>query len=250
MTLRVVSGHQPTYLPWLGLIHKASLSDVFVYMDDVQYLSQDWNNRNKIKTSLGQSKWLSVPVDLKNSDGKLLKDILIASEENLSEKQRWYTHHWATLQSSYGKCPYFKTYRDFFHWIYMEKRWKKLSDLNLTILKQIFEWFNITSEIKVASDLKFQNKKSDLVLEHAEHFKADVVVCGALGKNYIRMPDFESKGIKVYFQDYQHPSYNQPFGNFLSHLSFVDLLFNRGPEAQVVCFDNNIKKEDLCRSLN
>ena len=33
-----VSGHQPAYLPWLGLFHKLYLSDVFVYMDTVQFL--------------------------------------------------------------------------------------------------------------------------------------------------------------------------------------------------------------------
>ena len=48
--MNIVSGHQPVYLPWLGLFHKISLCDKFVYMDTVQYLNNDWNNRNKIKT--------------------------------------------------------------------------------------------------------------------------------------------------------------------------------------------------------
>jgi hypothetical protein len=44
VSIRIVTGHQPVYLPWLGLFHKISLADVFVLMDDVQYLVRDWNN--------------------------------------------------------------------------------------------------------------------------------------------------------------------------------------------------------------
>ncbi|HNQ50905.1 MAG TPA: WbqC family protein, partial [Candidatus Omnitrophota bacterium] len=76
----IVSGHQPVYLPWLGLIHKASLCDVFVFMDDVQYLTQDWNNRNMIKSPQGKAIWLTVPVDLKHSASDRLQDILISGQ--------------------------------------------------------------------------------------------------------------------------------------------------------------------------
>ena len=66
--MKIISGHQPVYLPWLGLIHKAFLADVFVFMDDVQYLSQDWNNRNRIKNPQGKAIWLTVPVNIKGSN--------------------------------------------------------------------------------------------------------------------------------------------------------------------------------------
>lgn len=61
--MTIISGHQPVCLPWLGLLHKALLADRFVFMDDVQYLRQDWNNRNKIRTP-GGWQWLTVPVAL------------------------------------------------------------------------------------------------------------------------------------------------------------------------------------------
>ncbi len=83
--MKIVSGHQPVYLPWLGLIHKAALSDVFVFMDDVQYLEQDWNNRNRIKTPQGKPIWLTVPVDLKNSPSRIIKDIRIKEPVYLCE---------------------------------------------------------------------------------------------------------------------------------------------------------------------
>ena len=73
----ILTAHQPTYLPWLGLFHKIALADKFCFFDDVQYQPKDWNNRNKIKFSNGKENWLSVPVkrtnylDLFDPDGSI-----------------------------------------------------------------------------------------------------------------------------------------------------------------------------------
>ncbi|MFA6316412.1 MAG: WbqC family protein [Elusimicrobiota bacterium] len=244
--MKVVSGHQPVYLPWLGLLHKASLADVFIQMDDVQYLEKDWNNRNKIKTSQGKEQWLTVPVDLKSSASNLLKDIRIFQEPG-PVARRWQARHWTALQSCYGKAPFFAQYRPFFEDLYLGRTWESLAELNLAILKQAFAWFNVSAEIVLASTQGFTGKKSDLVLEHAVRFKADVVVTGALGKDYIREDDFRAKGVRVRFQDYKHPTYEQRFGGFLPRLSFVDLLFQHGPASPEIAFAENWTREDLCR---
>jgi hypothetical protein len=242
--LKVITGHQPAYLPWLGLIHKASLADIFIYMDDVQYLEQDWNNRNQIKTGNNQSSWLTVPVDLKNSSSRILKDILI-KDEGLPFEKSWRAKHWNALQMSYGKAPYFKEYRPLFEGLYCDVSWKFLSELNLKILTQLFEIFQVKAKVVVASELNFLEKKSDLILEHATHFEADIVVTGMHGKDYIQTEDFKKKGVKVVFQDYQHPVYPQRFEGFVPRLTCLDLLFNCGPESVEICFSNNITRNDL-----
>lgn len=246
--MKVVSGHQPAYLPWLGLIHKASLADVFIYMDDVQYLEKDWNNRNRIKVASGKAVWLTVPVNLKGSESKILKDIRIA-EAGISKEKSWQGRHWKSLSISYGKAPYFKKYKDFFEWLYLENKWEKLTDLNLAILKQVFSWFDIKTKLIIASTQSFKKKKSDLVLEHGLRFDADIVVTGIQGKNYIGEEKFSKQGIKVIFQQYNHPAYKQRFEGFVSHLSFVDLLFNCGPDSRGICLNGNIKKEDICKEV-
>ena len=194
--MRIVSGHQPVYLPWLGLIHKASLSDVFIYMDDVQYLDRDWNNRNRIKTPQGKPIWLTVPVDLKNSPSRLLKDILIA-KENVPAGKSWQIIHWNSLKMAYSGSPHFKQYKDFFEWYYLQNKWEKLTDLNLCLLRQIFSWFEIKTELVIASEHNFKGQKSDLVLEHGLRFMADVIVTGIYGKDYIEEEKFKEKAQAV-----------------------------------------------------
>lgn len=242
--INVVSGHQPAYLPWLGLIHKASLCDVFIYMDDVQFLNRDFNHRNRIKTSFDKVSWLTVPVDLKKSSSNLIKDILIVKEKVKIERT-WQTKHWKAIQASYGKTKYFKQYSPFFEWVYLENQWTMLSDLNIVLLRQMFDWFGISPQLVIGSKENFKGKKSDLVLNHGLQFKADVIVTGKMGKEYIRIDDFKANNMNVVFQNYKHPEYGQRFGDFVPHLSCIDLLFNMGPQSKEICFNNNITRSDL-----
>ena len=70
-------------------------------------------------------------------------------------------------------------------------------------------------------------------------------IFGSLGKDYINEKDFENAGINVIFQDYKHPSYSQLHGEFISHLSILDLLFNCGPNSLQIIMSNNITKHDI-----
>jgi hypothetical protein len=241
--MTVVSGHQPAYLPWLGLLHKASLCDVFVYMDDVQFLDRDFNHRNRVLSPNGQILWLTVPVARKASPSNILKDILIQKEHSA---QSWQQRHWATLRSCYGKCEYFKEYAPFFEWLYLENTWEYLVELNLAILRKALDWFDIQVYIAIASELDFSGTNSDLVLEHCRRFDAKTVVTGTHGRDYIVRDDFESLGVKVIFQDYQHPEYSQRARiDFVPCLSFVDLLFNHGPYSGAIMREGNVMKAEI-----
>ena len=57
----ILTAHQPTYLPWIGIFHKILLADVFCIFDVVQYQKKEWDNRNYIYTPNGPL-MLSVPV--------------------------------------------------------------------------------------------------------------------------------------------------------------------------------------------
>ena len=75
----ILTAHQPVYLPWLGLFHKIALADVFCLFDIVQYQRKDFNNRNKIKTSV-DSIWLTVPVKSSGRLNSIITDIEIIND--------------------------------------------------------------------------------------------------------------------------------------------------------------------------
>ena len=46
---KVVSAHQPAFLPWLGYLEKIALSDVFIIMDIAKFRKRSFMHRNKIE---------------------------------------------------------------------------------------------------------------------------------------------------------------------------------------------------------
>jgi len=95
----VLTAHQPVYLPWLGLLHKIALADLFCFFDIVQYQRKDFNNRNKINTSNGPI-WLTVPVKSSGRLNSVINDIEIIDND-------WKKNHLLSIELNYKKTKYF-----------------------------------------------------------------------------------------------------------------------------------------------
>jgi len=239
----ILTDHQPAYLPWLGLFHKIALSDAYCHLDNVQYLVREFNNRNKIKTPNGPL-WLTVPVKTKGYRKKEIKDIEIDNSVD------WRKKHWKSIYLNYKKAPFFYKYADFFEELY-QKEWQYLANLNKYMLKWFLKELGIKVAFYEASKLNLRGYKSDLVLNMCKKLKANLYIFGALGKDYAKEESFANEGIKIYFQNYNHPKYPQLWGGeFVSHLSIIDLLFNCGPQSLEILMSQNITKKELIKKFN
>lgn len=235
----ILTAHQAAYLPWLGLFHKIAISDTYVYLDNVQFEKNSFSNRNKIKMSDG-SAWLTVPV--------LLKDHLNSTieETEIDNSKDWREKHFKSICLNYKKAPYFNRYSDFFEDVY-KRNWRNLCDLNEHILKWFLKELGIKVDYYKASELNFKEHKSDLILEMCKKLKSDLYVFGALGKDYVKEDNFEKENIKIYFQDYKHPVYQQCWGKFLPNMGIIDLLFNCGDKSLNILMEGNITKGELIK---
>ncbi len=245
--MNIVSGHQPVYLPWLGLFHKISLCDKFVYMDTVQYLNNDWNNRNKIKIATGEL-FLTVPIDKKKSRGNNINQIKIFNNfEN--PKDFWQRKHWESIKINYSKSPFFKSYFDEFEQMYVFMKWDKLVDICWYQFNLFLRILNIKDiDIIRMSEENFDGKKDELILNHSIKLNSSGIVFGEKGKDYVDISKFNKSKKKVYFQKYFHPTYKQRYGKFIPNLSVLDLIFNHGPESKNIILKENITKEELKNS--
>ena len=231
----ILTAHQPVYLPWLGLFHKISLAETFVYFDQVQYLPKDWMNRNKIRTKDG-SIWLTVPVLRKG-----YRD-LKTSEIEINNSTNWQKKHLRSISLNYKKSPYFENYIPFFEDVYSRK-WEFLGDLNEYMLKWFLDELGIKVNFLNAKNFKFEGEKSSLILNMCKKLDASTYIFGTLGKDYANVHEFEKNNIKLIFQDYNHPKYSQLYSEFVSHLSVIDLLFNHGPKSLEIILSNNISQK-------
>lgn len=217
----ILSAHQPCYLPWLGLLAKIAAADLFCIFDGVPLSRHDYANRVQIKTQNG-AQWLTVPVE---HGRPLLKDARIVDGA-------WRRKHVRAIELAYSKAPHFQPYFDSLKVHYELGEFKRISHFDQWLLQWLLVAFDIKTPLVRASDYDFQGQKSDLVLDMCCNLGARTYIFGPNGRDYANLPAFEEQGIKVQFQDFQHPVYPQLHGEFVPGLSALDALMNLGPAAR------------------
>src|SRR3990170_4148201 len=197
---------QPGYLPWLGFFEQMYKSDVFVIYDDVQYDKQGWRNRNRIKTANGVQ-WLTVPVLVKFEDNHLVNEIKIDNFEEAYSKE-----------------------------------WEYLVDIDIYFILKLAECLGMgDKKIIKSSTLSVTGDRIERLVNICKLYNADIFYEGAAGKNYIDDSHFAKNGIKVEYQDYKHPVYNQLHGDFVPYLSVIDILFNNGDKSLLILANPNLE---------
>lgn len=218
----IVSIHQPHYLPWLGYFDKIEQSDVFVFLDNVQFKKNEWQNRNKIKTSSGWQ-WLSVPV--RHSFTQKI------SEVEINNTVLWGRKHLNALITNYSKASFFEDYIGFFEQTYV-REWTYLADINIHLIKYLADTLGLSGKkLVLASELESREGSTERLVDICKQLGGDTYLSGKDGAKYMDLEIFKEEGIQVIFQDYKHPKYSQLYGDFEPNLSVIDLLFNCGPDS-------------------
>ena len=222
----ILVAHQPEYIPYLGFFAKASLSDVFLISDHLQYALKDFQNRNYIGTPGGRT-LLSVPVLLAGQWDQPINEVKI------DNRSKWARKHWMTIYHNYHRAPHFKSYAPILEEIYSQS-WERIAELNITLLKHLLNWLGIKARFDLTSKYDLRESKTKLLIEMCEKVGADTFISGRGARDYVIPGLFEQAGLKHYFFQFVHPQYEQPFKEFMPNLSILDLLFNVGPKAAQV----------------
>lgn len=221
---------QPGYLPWLGFFDQLRRADVFVYYDDVQYDKHGWRNRNRIKTQTGPL-WLTVPV--RHSAGASGRDFPRIIDVEIDGRTPWGRKHATTIRQAYARAPYLDRYMPALEEL-LQRRWERLVDLDMVVADLMAGWFGLQRRIERSSALGIGGEKSERLVSICRHFSAATYLSGDSAQNYLDVPLFERHGIHVEWQQFTHPVYPQLHGDFVPHLSAIDLILNCGDAAASV----------------
>ena len=194
----LIECHYLPSIPYFAAIHSAKK---IILESNEHFVKQTFRNRCEIMTANGVER-LSVPLTSKH--GKVcIKDIRI------DYAQKWLHGHWRTIQSAYGKAPFFEFYSDALYAILFSKK-EFLFDLNLELLTICLKWLKLSPEI--TESMAYVNEAPEGILDLRNVIHA---------KNRDLLP---SQLIST--------PYTQVFGNmFVKNLSLIDLLFCEGPRA-------------------
>ena len=215
---------QPTYLPWIGYFDLIDQSDIFVFLDSVQFDKRSWQQRNRIKSVNGEL-MLTVPVLSKGKRDQKLRDVQIDSSQKYSSK------HLRTISNNYCKSKYFREYQTEFSNLY-SLEYKYLADLNITLIKWLTKKLGMQVEFIRSSSLEASGKKVLLLVNICKKLGAHHYLSPYGSKTYIEENNlFLKNDIKLSYQDFRHPKYRQLWGEFIPYLSIIDLVFNEGKRS-------------------
>jgi hypothetical protein len=189
----------------------------------VAYSCGSFVNRNSIKTPNGPA-WLTIPVLKSGRFGQLIGEV------ESSNIQPWAGRHLATLQSNYGRAPYYRETLALLepHYHAATDKRKSLSDFNIEVICSIANHLRINTQFIRASDLNVSGHKTELLLDICRVVGATAYLAGTGGKSYQEDGNFEHAGITPLFSSFSQQSYPQLFGEFVGNLSIVDVLMNCG----------------------
>ena len=211
---KVFSGHQPNFIPYMGFFYKMFKSDIFVLDDDVKYSSKGLHNSNFIIEN-GERKKITVPVT--HSSGELINEIAICYD------RKWDRKMLRTIEMNYRKCEFFEPVYDLVK-KEINKKPKRLADLNISLIIEIAKMLGISSKVVIAS----QEVPTKLTNNERNVFQCKTLGCskyysGTGGKSYNDEEMYKENGIEIVYSDYVPVEIGE-----IKNLSVIDYLFRKG----------------------
>jgi len=220
--MKLVTIHQPNYLPWPGFFHKWLLSDAFVILDTVQFHKNEWQNRNRIKTAQGVQ-WLTVPVTYRFP--QRIEEVGIAAGP-------WARKQAAAIEQAYAKAPFLDDYWPPLKDLLLSRPWQPLAELNTEVIRLLGGMLGCTAPLVLASTMQARNEDpTGRLIDLCRELGADAYLSGREGRIYLDNGAFGAAGLELWFQEVVPPVYPQLHGEFVPYLSLLDMLLNVGPQA-------------------
>lgn len=201
--MKIVSAHQPAFMPWMGLIHKVLISDAFIFMDIAKFRKRAFMHRNKIEIN-GQSHFIGLKVN-NQSDYQLCNEINVSKDylldlKSLKEK----------IMFSYKKSSYVDDLEDFLENVLINDS-KSLIDICLLQLNFLCKRLNINTKVIKESEIMSieetkKNSASERLLGHAKITNANIYITGINSKNYLDENLFKNNNIHHLVQNFNYES--------------------------------------------
>ena len=215
---KIIAIHQPNYLPWLGYFYKIYQSDIFVFLDDVQYSNKGMHNYTYIKTSNGSYR-LKYPVFQKFGD----KIYEVRAKDELGWKQK----HLELISFNYKKAKFFKEVFDDYSNIIMQE-YDNIVDLNISFIKYFSKKLGIDREFVLSSGLDVGLNKTMKIIEICKTLGGNIYYSGTGARSYQNSEDFEKNGIELKYSVFSPVEYPQLWNDFQSNVSAIDYFMNCG----------------------
>lgn len=235
----VLVAEQPHYLPWLDFYEQLARAHTLVVLDNVQWLRRGWQRRARVALPPGTPlppptepayQWLTIPLEGAHRDTRI-------GELAVEAGAPWTRKHLATLTMLYGRRPYFRSQvlprlTSFYAAAAHERGPGSLLRTLLASMALFQEPLGLAPRVVLASSLpRSLPDKTERLADYCTQLGQDTYY-SAVGSLYLRPGPFRDRELRLLWQKFRYPPYEQggqgsrPGGRFVVGLSIVDVLSN------------------------
>lgn len=213
--MTVVSIMGPSLFSWAGFFAMIKSSDIFVLYDDQPYTRNDRSNRNTIFTSKDNTGYITIPYHHSGVYDTTYNQLFL--KPSLFKIDKFLRG----FSMTYSKFEGFDYIYDLFLSLPFESSEYPIVRFQLDIFDYLKNSFNFP-EIVLSSQLPYQHLQSnDRVRAILNHFSATTYLSAF--SSYFYNCDYDH-GCSVVYQNFTYKPYKQPSRNFVSNLSFIDVI--------------------------
>lgn len=219
----IVGIHQPNFMPWLGYFYKIFKSDIFIFLDDVQFqkTGASYTNRVSVNTN-GTSQYLTISI--KRTPGL----------QNINEvkflNEQWKRKAIGTLQANYGKTKHFKENSDFIFSL-INYNTDNISEYNINFITKVSSLLSIDTKFVKSSDYNITSTSTQRLVDLILNSNGNKYLSGNGGDKYQDANLYKDAGIELLYNTMPNFEYQQEKNEtFINGLSIIDAIFNIGIE--------------------
>ncbi len=230
---------QPYLFPYIGYFQLISLSDFFVFYDDVNFIKRGWINRNRILMN-GKPIYLTIPCN-EISQNKMIKEVTTALTDKSSTKIL------RTVEQCYSKAPFFNSIMPLIEKVVQNGN-MPISELAIESVRNTCIHLGINSKMLKSSEAFIHTKskdRADRLISITKHLKGTTYINAIGGQDLYNREYFKEQGIDLAFIKTLPMNYRQNNKTFVENLSIIDvMMFNDIEEIQGM-----LKKFDFIHAM-
>ena len=189
------------YLPPIAYFAAIQQSPIITIEKHEHFQKQTYRNRCYILSSQGKE-MLILPLTSKHGN-------VCITDIRIDYSQKWLNHHWRSIQSAYGRAPFFEYYASDLEKV-LFARHTFLYDLNYQLLSMCLKW--LKWNLPVRESLSYEKSPAP----HVHDLRSLI----------------NPKETNLLQNFYKPVAYSQVFGSaFAENMSLIDLIFCEGPGA-------------------
>lgn len=159
---KILSAHQPNFLPWFGFFEKIMKSDVFVFSDDVLFVKQQLTNRTYLINTRNEEFFVTLPIN--RSKGTRIYEKYISEDHKLINKSI------NKILSNYKNSKFYDEIRLICRKIIDDyENTLSLGQINVNTIVYICNKLKISSKFYLGSNMNLQSyNKNERLLKRAQ----------------------------------------------------------------------------------